>query len=175
MTRGNGPAAAIQLAEQALWHDLDRAESFVTLFLAQIDMASGEMSYVDCGHGYAFLRRRDGSVQELLPRGLPLCVAADESYVEGSCVIEEGDALILYSDGLLEPELGLNIDHQVLSERVAGATEARKMVELIAGLVEPSASLPDDMTVVVMHRKREGKGDRHLRCQSPLPPSPLTS
>ncbi|BDV41631.1 hypothetical protein GURASL_05540 [Geotalea uraniireducens] len=154
--RGNGPAAAVQLAEQALWHDLDGSESFVTLFLAQIDGSSGEMSYVDCGHGYVFLRRRNGSVQELLPRGLPLGVRAEESYSEGSCVIEEGDALILYSDGLLEPELGLNIDHGLLSERVAGATHARKMVELIAALVEPSASLPDDMTILVM-RRREGE------------------
>lgn len=151
LTRENGPSAAVQLAEQALWHDLDGSERFVTLFLARLDVASGRMAYVDCGHGYAFLRRRDGTIEELLPRGLPLGVSADETCQEGSCMVEKGDALIVYSDGLLETTTEIN--HAVLSERVAQATHAREMVELIAALVEqPSSALPDDTTILVLRR-----------------------
>jgi PAS domain S-box-containing protein len=155
VTRDNGPSSALKLAKQGLWHDLEGAERFVTLFLAQLDVASGRMTYVDCGHGYVFLRRVDGSVQELLPRGLPLGISAEETYHEGSCVIKEGDAVIVYSDGLLDAGLGLKIDHDLLAARVAGATHARKMVELIAALVDRSASLPDDTTILVMRKGEE--------------------
>lgn len=156
VTRGHGPSAAVHLAEQALWRDLEDSERFVTLFLAQLDVASGKLTYVDCGHGYVFLRRHDGTVQELLPRGLPLGISADEPYQEGTCSMEEGDALIVYSDGLPDAGTGPAIDHRLLSERVAEATDARKMVELIAALVETGASLPDDMTILVMRRKLSG-------------------
>ncbi|ABQ28508.1 PP2C family protein-serine/threonine phosphatase [Geotalea uraniireducens] len=101
------PSIAVQLAEQSLRHDLNSSESFVTLFLARLNVDASLMTYVDCGHGFAFLRRRDGMVEELLPRGLPLGVSSVEKYQEGGCVFEEGDAfvppcvrIVVASDGL---------------------------------------------------------------------------
>ncbi|MBI1921970.1 MAG: SpoIIE family protein phosphatase [Geobacter sp.] len=144
------PSIAVQLAEQSLRHDLNSSESFVTLILARLNVEASLMTYVDCGHGFAFLRRRDGRVEEILPRGLPLGIKSGEIYQEGGCTFQEGDALILYSDGLIDalPELGL--DNEALAARLSGSSNAREMVDRISAVVPPGTPLPDDLTVLVV-------------------------
>lgn len=144
------PSIAVQLAEQSLRHDLNRSESFVTLFLGRLNVEASLMSYVDCGHGLAFLRRRDGRIEELPPRGLPLGVSSEENYQEGGCVFERGDALVLYSDGVIDAQRESAIDNTVLSARLEGAATAREMVDRIVSLAPNGTPLPDDLTVLVV-------------------------
>ena len=151
------PLIAVQLAEQSLRHDLNNSESFVTLFMARLIVDASLMTYVDCGHGFAFLRRRDGKVEELLPRGLPLGISSEEKYQEGGCVFEEGDALLLYSDGLIDAQTELVIDNSVLSARLEGAASAGEMVERITAMVPPETPLPDDLTVLVLRKLENGR------------------
>ncbi|TWJ19330.1 PP2C family protein-serine/threonine phosphatase [Geobacter argillaceus] len=146
------PSIAVQMAEQSLRHDLNRSESFVTLFLGRLNVEASLMSYVDCGHGLAFLRRRDGRIEELPPRGLPLGVSSEENYQEGGCVFERGDALVLYSDGVIDAEHESAIDNTVLSARLEGAATAREMVDRIVSLAPQGTPLPDDLTVLVVLR-----------------------
>jgi sigma-B regulation protein RsbU (phosphoserine phosphatase) len=147
------PSLAVQLAEQSLRHDLNRFESFVTLFLGRLNVDASVMSYVDCGHGLAFLLRRDGRVEGLLPRGLPLGVSSEEKYNEGGCVFDKGDALVLYSDGVIDSQTELSIDNLYLAAHLAGATSAKEMVDRIVAMVPPETSLPDDLTVLVVYKK----------------------
>jgi len=147
------PSIAVQLAEQSLRHDLNRSESFVTLFLGRLNVEASLLTYVDCGHGLAFLRRHDGRVEELLPRGLPLGVSSEEKYQEGGCVFDRGDALVLYSDGVIDSQTELGIDNVDLADRLAGASSAADMVDRIVAMVPPGTPLPDDLTVLVVHKK----------------------
>ena len=103
----NPPGEALRLAEQALFDDLENSESFVTLFHAQLYAEARKLTFVDCGHGYAFLRLGNGTVKELLPRGLPMGVPGPKIYQEGTVELEKGDIMVLYSDGLIDarPEL----------------------------------------------------------------------
>jgi serine phosphatase RsbU (regulator of sigma subunit) len=89
-------------------------------------------------------------VEELLPRGLPLGVLSDETYQEGDITFEQGDALVLYSDGLIDalPEQDLN--NEVLAGVLNGAKSAEEMVEGLTGLVPDKGTMPDDLTVVVV-------------------------
>jgi len=146
----NSPAAALQLTECALIPDLASSESFVTLFHARLDQCLRKMTYVDCGHGFVFLRRANGRAEELLPRGLPLGILSDDVYQEGEITFCEGDALVVYSDGLVDalPEQDLNKD--ALAEVLAEAKSADEMVERLIGLVPPEDQQPDDLTVVVV-------------------------
>ena len=146
------PALAVQLAEQSLRHDLNRSESFVTLFLARINVDASLMTYVDCGHGFAFLRRHDGKVEELLPRGLPLGVSSEEKYQEGGCVFEEGDAFVLYSDGLIDAQKELVLDNVAIATQLEGAASAKEMVDRMAAMVPSGTPLPDDLTVLVVRK-----------------------
>jgi len=149
VARNNRPAQALQMAGHALRPDLENSESFVTLFHAHLNAAKRRLTFVDCGHGYAFMLRRDGRVEDLSPRGLPLGVLGQNIYEEGSVGFAKGDALVLYSDGLIDakPELALN--NTVLAENLEGAANAQEMVERLFGLTQPQGALPDDMTVLV--------------------------
>lgn len=146
------PSLAIKLAEQSLHHDLNSSESFVTLFVARLNVEASLMTYVDCGHGYAFLRRKDGKVEELLPRGLPLGISSAENYQEGGCVFEQGDALVLYSDGVIDALPGPAAGHGMIASRLEGALDAREMVARITALAPPGTPLTDDLTVLVVRK-----------------------
>jgi serine phosphatase RsbU (regulator of sigma subunit) len=147
----NRPSLALELAESAVLGDLENSESFVTLFHAQLYAAERSLLFVDCGHGYAFVRRANGEVMSLTPRGLPLGVPGKMGYEEGSLRFAPGDTLVLYSDGLIDarPELALN--QQFLANQLQGTARAGEMLERLIRLAGGEGPLPDDMTVLVVH------------------------
>lgn len=142
--------ASLYLAQQALCQDLDNSESFVTLFHARLDAAQRRMTYVDCGHGLVFLRRADGRVEELQPRGLPLGVPTAEAYREGVCRFDRGDTLVLYSDGLPDALPEPAPRNEDLAQCLAGAADALEMVQRLTGLPPEDSPRPDDLTVLVV-------------------------
>jgi serine phosphatase RsbU (regulator of sigma subunit) len=146
----NRPREAIRLAEVALAPDLENSESFVTLFLAQLYAAQRRLTFVDCGHGYAFLRRRNGAVESLLPRDLPLGVPGPKIYREGTFYFAQGDTLVLYSDGLIDARPELVLDKRMLADRIADLGSARDMVDGLIDLTTMEGPLPDDVTVLVV-------------------------
>ena len=146
----NRPREAIRLAEVALAPDLENSESFVTLFLAQLYAAQRRLTFVDRGHGYAFLRRRNGAVESLLPRDLPLGVPGPKIYREGTFYFAQGDTLVLYSDGLIDARPELVLDKRMLADRIADLGSARDMVDGLIDLTAMEGPLPDDVTVLVV-------------------------
>jgi serine phosphatase RsbU (regulator of sigma subunit) len=149
VTQHNRPAKALQLAEYALLPDLDNSESFVTLFYGQLNSTNRVLTFIDCGHGYALLRRKNGTVEALSPRGLPLGVPGQKSYEEGSAVLETGDTLVLYSDGLIDARPDLELDSHKLALLLDDSMSAQEMVGRLIGLTELDEPLPDDVTVLV--------------------------
>ena len=149
VTLYNSPGQALRLAEKALINDLENSESFVTLFHGQLNAAQRTLSFVDCGHGYVFLRRADGAVETLVPRGLPLGVRGGEVYQEGVVHFMEGDVLVLYSDGLIDANPELALSNMIFSEQMAGLATAREMVDRLIGLTGEPDPQPDDITVLI--------------------------
>lgn len=149
-TLQNRPAEAVQLAERALRTDLESSESFVTLFHAHLNIYSRTLNYVDCGHGFVFLRRCDGTVEELMPRGLPLGVLTKELYQEGVLTFGPGDVLVLYSDGLVDARPELALDSKIIASQFGDATSARDMLGLLLALPALEGPPPDDLTIMVI-------------------------
>ncbi len=147
----NRPAEALRLAGKALLSDLENSESFVTLFHAQLDAAQHSLAFVDCGHGFVFVRRANGAVKGLTPRGLPLGVSSHTNYREGKVSLKPGDTLVLYSDGLIDAQPELGLDNRLLAGQLKGATSALEMLERLINLPNVDGHLPDDMTVLVVH------------------------
>ncbi|MEZ4598337.1 MAG: SpoIIE family protein phosphatase [Syntrophotaleaceae bacterium] len=150
----NRPKKALELAEQALMSDLENAESFVTLFFGQLHAAARRLTYVDCGHGFTFLRRAGGKVETLSPRDLPLGVPGQKVFREGAAIMKAGDTLVLYSDGLIDARPELSLTSERLAGHLEGAADAREMVERLVALPGNEAPLPDDLTVLVVHCKK---------------------
>jgi len=150
VTLYNSPAQALHLAEKALFNDLENSESFVTLFHGQLNADDRCFSFVDCGHGYVFLRRANGAVEGLLPRGLPLGVQGGEIYQEGMVRLEKGDVLVLYSDGLIDADPQLSLSNQILAEQLSNDESAQQMVDRLIAMIGQPDPQPDDITVLVV-------------------------
>jgi CheY-like chemotaxis protein len=150
VVRESPPAVAMRYVARALEPDLARAEAYVTLFLARLEGATHRLSYVDAGHGHVFVRRANGAAELLPTRGLPVGILPDEEYQQGAILFAPGDALILYSDGLLDARPDLPLDATVLAAELDGATTAAAMVARLIALGEAGGALPDDLTVVVL-------------------------
>jgi len=151
VSQATPPLAALHLAERALRSELDRSESFVTLFHALLDVDRRALSFSDCGHGFGFMLRSDGTVEELLPRGLPLGVFSG-SFLEGRIIFGSGDVLILYSDGLIDALPEEEQEKSSLAAVVKGAECAQEMVDRLIATVVNNTELPlsDDLTVLVV-------------------------
>jgi serine phosphatase RsbU (regulator of sigma subunit) len=144
------PAAALDVAARALEADLEGAGSFVTVFHAQLEVAARRLTYVDAGHGHVFVLRAGGTAVGLAPRGLPLGITLGEPYEEGMCTLAPGDALIVYSDGLLDARPDLLLRPAVLADALRGAESAVEMIDRLLALAALTGPPPDDLTVVVL-------------------------
>jgi len=101
---------------------------FVTCFYAILEPESGNLTYANAGHDLAYLRRVGGDAVELRARGMPLGLMPGMDYEEKEIVLEDGEAALLYSDGLVEahdpvgemfgfPRLGHSSPSTVRSDR----------------------------------------------------------
>lgn len=76
---------------------------FITAFEGVLDLVTGEFRYVNAGHEMPFIQRAEGSfeVYEISP-GFVLAGLEDMRYEEGSLILQEGDKLFQYTDGVTE-------------------------------------------------------------------------
>ncbi|MBN1943175.1 MAG: SpoIIE family protein phosphatase [Phycisphaerae bacterium] len=96
------PAESLASANRILCRDKD-IDMFVTLFLAYYDLSTGTLEYSSAGHNPPFLLNPDGSSRMLTEAaGLILAIDPTEEYVNDSVVIEPGQTLVLYTDGVTE-------------------------------------------------------------------------
>jgi sigma-B regulation protein RsbU (phosphoserine phosphatase) len=146
----HSPSTSLYLAENALLPDLESSECFVTLFHGRLNAATRSLAFVDCGHGYAFVRRDNGVVERLSPRGLPIGIPGRKTYRQGKVSFAKGDILVLYSDGLVDAKPELSLNNEVLAGHLDGTASAGEMVDRLVGLTETDGPLPDDVTVMVV-------------------------
>ncbi len=102
---------ALQPDLAKLADDLDREMAgdeplapYVTLFLAVLEGDSGRLRYVNAGHNTQLMRRRGGEVERLVSSGRPPGLYPGGGYVQEAVVVGEGDALFLFTDGVVEAE-----------------------------------------------------------------------
>jgi len=77
---------------------------FTTAFLAEYDPESRTLTYVNAGHNPPILRRQSGSLERLEAGGIPLGILEKAPYTAGSTVLQSGDWLVVFTDGVVEAE-----------------------------------------------------------------------
>ena len=75
---------------------------FTTAFLAEFDPATRTLTYINAGHNAPILRRGSGEIERLSNGGLPLGMLVDRTYESGSLVLQPGDWLVIFTDGVIE-------------------------------------------------------------------------
>lgn len=97
------PEAIVMQAHTEIVKKLIELESFVTLCYARIDTRAAQMQFVDCGHT-GILHYHHGTCQADILHGdhVPLGVREEEVYAQRSVVLEGGDLVVFFSDGITE-------------------------------------------------------------------------
>jgi serine phosphatase RsbU (regulator of sigma subunit) len=140
---------------------------FVTLFVAILNPATGELTYVNAGQNPPLLRRSTGHYEMLRTGGMALGMFEHADYETGCAVLGPGDVIVMYSDGVTEAE---NLDGQPFDEAGLqqvvdgrGWGSAKELGWATFAAVEQHSrerKLLDDLTVLVLRR---------------LPPIPVAS
>lgn len=146
----HSPAEAISRVARALEADLIRSNRFLTFFLGQVNLSTGTLTYVDAGHGYACIARPGQGLACLQTGGPPFGAFEGQSYDQCSEVLGPGDTLLIYSDGLVEVDPRLDV--QSRANYVPPSLSPGPLVAALTG-GEGRVDLPDDLTVLALHRQ----------------------
>jgi serine phosphatase RsbU (regulator of sigma subunit) len=156
---GLSPAQALSKANRLILKD-SRSDLFLSAFYAILDPDSGHLTYANAGHNHPFLWQSAAEeLIELRAKGIILGAFEEVTLHEEEVVIQPGDFLLLYTDGVTDA----SNDHDELfgaqrlrdilaaqggkrSEEIAQAILAA-VNEFIAG--GPQA---DDLTLLIIRR-----------------------
>ena len=110
----SSPAQIVQQMNDSLGGEENKQNMFVTLFLGILNLSTGELKYCNAGHDAPILiTANDRQVLSCTPN-LPLGVLAGYEFREQTAMMEAGDCLFLYTDGLTEAE---NSAHELFGEK----------------------------------------------------------
>ncbi|MBX7174353.1 MAG: SpoIIE family protein phosphatase [Pyrinomonadaceae bacterium] len=136
------------------------ANRFVTLFIAELDITKGTLRYINAGHNPPLVGRMDGTVEKLDSGGFPLGIIPMAEYEVGELLLNPGEALVVYSDGVSEAnnlkgdEYGMERLANVIKTNLnRSASGLRDKVESSLSEFTQTAPAGDDITLVIVKRK----------------------
>ena len=144
----------------ALLHEDNDTQMFVTVLYAVYNPETGEFTYASGGHDAPLLVHSDGS-SELLPLtgGIALGIVSDLAYGQNSVVLDHGETLVLYTDGVTEAmngegeQFGIERLRKVFSGRAPkDANEAAHKVFEAVNTFADGAAQSDDITCLTLRR-----------------------
>ena len=132
---------------------------FVTMVLGLYDPATGALTYVNAGQNPPMLRRASGRIERLTEGGMALGMFDLATYTAGTLVLDAGDVLVLFSDGITEAEnrAGVAFEDSGLERVIAEGwwkdlhtlgTSVLRAVEIHVA----DAKIGDDLTVLAVRR-----------------------
>ena len=143
---------------------------FVTCFYAILDPESATLSYANAGHDLPYLRRSDGDVEELRARGMPLGLMPGMGYEEKETILEAGESVLFYSDGLVEAHdpQGEMFGFPRLRELVAKHGDNERsmeeaLLEELYSFVGEGWEQEDDITLLTLRRSTASRSELRLR------------
>jgi sigma-B regulation protein RsbU (phosphoserine phosphatase) len=145
------PAQLLKGMNAALYDNTQ--DQFVTAAYVYLDAQTKEFRYSAAGHP-AMLLLRDGAVTEVIENGFVLAVTESATFTQLTHPLQEGDRLILYTDGLLEARnnqgqlFGEDNLHAIVRQ-TATVPAIESANQIIAKVEAWSRSQDDDLTVIV--------------------------
>ncbi len=141
----------VRLAAKVMATALEVNHAFVTLFHGVYDDQTGDLHYIDAGHGYTRLLRGATGQEALSQRSAPIGIFPDTKFAVGTAHLDPGDTLVVFTDGLIElrPDLGTKDVPLPYDARRAG--NVQDLVDILAQ-GSRNRELMDDVTVLALRR-----------------------
>ena len=167
---GAGPAEVLERLNALALSLGDAAIATVAYVVLEPGLTQG--SYVLAGHPPPIVVRADGGAPLDAPPALPVGVTPDAGYAALPLTLEPGDALCLYSDGLVE-ERGTDIleRERLLAEALGTPTGAEVLCERALAGLRPHGPGDDDVALLVI---RTSATEYELRATHPATPEGLS-
>ena len=135
------------------------ASRFITLVYAVYDPLTGLLTYVNAGQNPPLLRRGDGRIERLTGTGIALGLFEESAYCSAQTMMEPGDVLAFYSDGITEAEdpAGQPLEEAGL-EQILARHASRPALDIGAEVLAAvqaharRARFADDLTILVLKR-----------------------
>jgi sigma-B regulation protein RsbU (phosphoserine phosphatase) len=134
-------------------------EKYATSFLATVEPGSGLLRYCNAGHNPGLLLRANGDTEWLESTGMPLGILPEGVFTAGERTLAVGDTLVLYTDGITEPENPEEEEYGGERLRtVCVKSREEPVAELLSAIEEDlyhfvrGVPFPDDRTLVLIRR-----------------------
>src|SRR5918995_5489952 len=128
---------------------------FVTCFYAILEPKSGTLSYANAGHDAPYIHR-NSAAEELRARGMPLGLMPDMSYEEHEIVLDAGEGVFFYSDGLVEAHdpkgemFGFPRLRALIAEHAEKESLEETLLEELYSFVGEGWEQEDDITLLTL-------------------------
>jgi len=168
--RLDSPGEVLKRVNDVIVRDIP-PNMFITCLYAILNLKSGLLRYANAGHDLPYRRRRrssssksnngGGGAEELRATGMPLGLLPGMSYEEKEIVLDRGDSVLFYSDGLVEAHdphrqmFGFPRLQGLVGTHPGGATMVDFLLEELARFVGDSWEQEDDITLVTLERSEK--------------------
>ena len=152
----NSPGEVLEQVNDLLVTDIP-PNMFVTCFYAILEPESGRLRYANAGHDLPYLHR-NGDTEELRARGMPLGLMSSMGYEEMELVLEAGDRVLFYSDGLVEAHdpqremFGFPRLRTLIAEHAEERSLGDFLMEELYTFVGEGWEQEDDITLLTLER-----------------------
>jgi predicted ester cyclase len=157
------PGEVLRRANDALVTDIP-PNMFITCLYAILEPESGRLVYANAGHDLPYRRTRESTAaEELRATGMPLGLMPGMSYEEKEIVLEGGESVLFYSDGLVEAHdpttremFGFpRLQGLVGTHREGGSSLIGFLLSELTRFTGEGWEQEDDITLVTLERSEE--------------------
>jgi serine phosphatase RsbU (regulator of sigma subunit) len=160
--RLDSPGEVLKRVNDVIVRDIP-PNMFITCLYAILDPETGLLRYANAGHDLPYRRRRTsnggGGAEELRATGMPLGLLPGMSYEEKEIILERGDSVLFYSDGLVEahdPQRDMfgfpRLQGLVGAHRSDGPAMVNFLLAELARFTGEEWEQEDDITLVTLDR-----------------------
>lgn len=158
-SRFNSPGKIVTNANNELYTN-NQHQFFLTLFAGVLNVKTGVLFYCNAAHTASLIVTASGKITELTEtHGMPLGLYPNRTYSQSEALLNPGDSIVLYSDGVTEMQnedkmhFGNERFFEVLRENATLYPE--KLIDEIENSLADfrgMAKQSDDVTIMVIKR-----------------------
>ncbi len=153
LRNGCDPAEAVS-AVNAFIAKRSAMNKFLTLWVGIFDAQMKELTYVDAGHGHWAIRRANGTAEAPpIPDGFLVGIDASSEYRNATLLVEPGDRIIIFSDGIPEQQTkgeeqyGVERVYELVAKSPTAEEDVKRLLDAVIKWAG-HAELDDDTTIV---------------------------